>query len=126
MAGNMRLERGSLGERLAIEHLAGAGYRILARNYRTRSGELDVIAADENSIVFCEVKTRVGRGRSGPALPLDAIGPRKRMKLRQMAREWLASDQDRPDRDGLRFDAIGVELTPGGRLMSLEHVQNAF
>ena len=108
--------------------LAGLGYAILQRNFRTRYGELDLIAADSRSLVFCEVKTRVAGSRGGPDGPLDAIGPRKRDRLRRMATQWLADTpgSERPRRDELRFDAIGVVLSPGGRLLALEHVENAF
>jgi putative endonuclease len=119
---------GALGERLAAEHLTRAGYLVLGRNYRTRYGELDIIAADSRCLVFCEVKTRVAGGRSGPADPLDAIGPRKQRRLRAMAREWLASKdtQERPHRPELRFDAIGIVVTSRGALVSLQHLENAF
>jgi putative endonuclease len=117
-----------VGERIAEEHLAHRGYSILARNFRTRHGELDLIAADDRSLVFCEVKTRVAGSRGGPSGPLDAIGPRKRERLRRMAAQWLAATPSgsRPHRDELRFDAIGVILTPAGRLLALEHLENAF
>jgi putative endonuclease len=119
---------GALGERLAAEHLTRAGYFVLARNYRTRYGELDIIAADSRCLVFCEVKTRVAGGRQGPAEPLDAVGHRKRRQLRAVAREWLASNdsRERPHRPELRFDAIGIVVTARGALISLQHVENAF
>jgi putative endonuclease len=127
MAIDRRRAHGQLGERIAEEHLAHRGYSIVARNFRTRYGELDLIAADERALVFCEVKTRVAGSRGGPDGPLDAIGPRKRKRLRKMATQWLAdSSIARPRRDELRFDAIGVMLTPGGRLLALEHLENAF
>jgi putative endonuclease len=127
MAIDHRRRHGQLGERIAEEHLAHRGYSILARNFRTRYGELDLIAADDRALVFCEVKTRVAGTRGGPDGPLDAIGPRKRDRLRKMATQWLADPSaDRPRRAELRFDAIGVMLTPAGRLLSLEHLENAF
>lgn len=119
---------GARGERLAERHLAGSGYRILDRNFRTRFGELDLIAAGAGCLVFCEVKTRVEGTAGGPAGPFDAIGPRKRRQLRLMAREWLASRarHDRPPTAGVRFDAIAVTLRPGGELLRLEHLEDAF
>jgi putative endonuclease len=128
MAHDERRRRGQLGERIAEEHLARRGYAIVARNFRTRYGELDLIAADDASIVFCEVKTRVSGTVAGPDGPLDAIGPRKRERLRRMAGQWLAdtSGDPRPRRDRLRFDAIGVTLTPAGSLIALEHLEDAF
>jgi putative endonuclease len=128
MAIDLRRSHGELGETIAGQHLEHRGYRILARNFRTRFGELDLIAADERTLVFCEVKTRLSGSRRGPAGPLDAIGTRKREQLRRMARQWLAegASADRPVTEHLRFDAIGVILTPGGRLVALEHVEAAF
>jgi putative endonuclease len=128
MAIDQRRRHGELGEQIAAEHLTHRGYSIVARNFRTRYGELDLIAADARSIVFCEVKTRVAGTRAGPEGPLEAIGPRKRDRLRQMATQWLADGTvaDRPRRSELRFDAIGVVLSPAGRLLALEHLENAF
>ena len=119
---------GQLGERIASQHLERAGYTILATNFRTRFGELDLVAADPRCLVFCEVKTRIAGTRRGPAGPLDAIGPRKRAQVRAMAREWLASAAatDRPRRPELRFDAIGILMSRTGRLVSLDHLEDAF
>jgi putative endonuclease len=118
---------GERGERLAAAHLQRAGYEVLARNWRCRYGELDIVAADRRALVFCEVKTRVAGGRSGPATALDAIGARKRRRLRMLAREWLAGGTaSRPGRDELRFDAIGVTIDARGALVALEHVEDAF
>ena len=126
MATDLRRERGALGERLAVEHLERRGYRIVDRNFRTRHGELDIVAADRCALIFCEVKTRVVGGRSGPCGPLDAIGPDKRRRLRALAREWLTSTDARPWRPNLRFDAIGVTLSARGEMVALEHVEGAF
>ncbi len=95
------------------------------------------MAADDRCLVFCEVKARVvarravAAGHAGapgdPLGPFAAIGPLKRRQVRLMAREWLAlRGQDRPWRAELRFDAIGVELDSGGRLIRLDHIEAAF
>jgi len=129
MAPDLRRSRGSLGESIAADHLRDAGYEIVERNFRTRRGEIDVIATDARAIVFCEVKTRIAGGRSGPALALDAIGPAKRRRLRSLAIEWLHGRREAgeaPWRRHLRFDAIGITLSPGGRLLALEHLEDAF
>lgn len=118
-----------LGEEIAARHLAEQGYEIVERNFRTRYGELDLVAADSRCIVFCEVKTRVGAGRSGPATGLDAIGHAKRRRLRAMAGQWLRSrppGRGRVRRSRLRFDAIGITLSPSGDVLALEHVPDAF
>jgi len=122
-----RRRLGALGERLAVEHLERAGYAVVERNWRSRLGELDIVAADPGALVFCEVKTRVAGGRSGPVAPLDAIGPGKRRRLRLLAREWLCERAgERTRRRLLRFDAIGVTVDRAGRLLSLEHLEDAF
>src|SRR3954463_4545192 len=128
MAPDPRRRHGEAGERIAEGHLQHRGSRILARNFRTRLGELDLVAANERTLVFCEVKTRLSGSLRGPAGPLDAIGTRKRDRLRRMARQWLGETaaDDRPHPEQLRFDAIGVVLTPAGRLVALEHVEGAF
>ena len=119
---------GALGERLAAEHLTRAGYVVLGRNYRTRFGEIDIIAANARCLVFCEVKTRVAGKPSDRPDPLASIDARKQRQIRAMAREWLAAPdtQDRPHRPELRFDAIGIVVTSRGVLASLEHLENAF
>jgi putative endonuclease len=128
MAIDQRRRHGELGERIAEEHLAHRGYTIVGRNFRTRYGELDLIATDQHALVFCEVKTRVSGSSRGPDGPFDAIGTRKRERLRMMAGQWLAENAGapRPRTRDLRFDAIGVVVTPAGRLLALEHMENAF
>lgn len=126
MSSDPRRDRGALGERIAADHLERRGYRIVERNFRTRHGELDLIAADDRALVFCEVKTRVAGGRSGPAGALEAIGPNKRKQVRALATQWLAHTHDRPHRPNVRFDAIGVTLSAGGELLVLEHLEEAF
>ena len=117
-----------MGERIAGDHLVARGYRILGRNFRTRHGELDLIAANARSLVFCEVKTRVGGGDPGPFGPLAAVGARKRRQVRAMAAQWLGRQRgrSRPGTGDVRFDALGITLRPDGRLVSIEHVENAF
>jgi putative endonuclease len=118
---------GELGEWMACKHLEARGFELLDRNFRTRCGELDVVARNERFLVFCEVKTRVVRGAPGPLGPFDAIGARKRRRVRLMAREWLAARVvPAPQPPELRFDAIGVEFNPSGELVALEHLEDAF
>ncbi len=122
---------GAAGERLARVHLEARGLTVLDMNFRTRHGELDIVAADRSCLVFCEVKTRIARGQRAsrePELgPFGAIGPRKRRKLRLLAREWLAlRGSEAPWRPELRFDAVGVELDERGRLLRIDHLEGAF
>jgi len=121
-----RRRLGDLGERLARDHLRRAGYDVVDTNFRSRQGELDIVAADATTLVFCEVKTRVTGGATGPSSPLEAIGPHKQRRLRRLAAEWLTSSGRVRGAPNLRFDAIGVLVNPRGELLSLEHLENAF
>ena len=132
MTGDRRKTFGRLGEDLAASHLEREGWRIVERNYRTREGELDLIVARAGSLAFCEVKTLVRRRlspASGPANPVECVGPAKRSKVRRMARAWLAQHRRGPPSGShgeLRLDVIGVTLDPDGTLVRLDHVENAF
>ena len=120
---DLRQHLGRTGERLAAEHLERLGYEVVARNHRTRYGELDLVVADATAMVFVEVKTR----RSGPAArPWDNLDDHKRLQVRRMAAAYLHDVADRPRRSALRFDAVGVVIDAAGRLVSLEHLEGAF
>ena len=101
-----RAELGALGEQLAVEHLESLGLRILARNWRCRWGELDMIAAaPDRTIVFVEVKTRTGDGFGGWEY---AVTPAKVRRIRRLAGLWLAGQDQRWA--GVRIDVIGVRI----------------
>jgi putative endonuclease len=105
--------------------LSAFGYEIIERNFRTKYGELDLVAVDRDVLVFCEVRARVGQ--NAIAYALESIGPGKRMQLRKMAREWFRlSTAERPPTRLTRFDAIAVAMTGDGRVLSIEHVRDAF
>jgi putative endonuclease len=124
MGSDPRKQLGALGERLAGDHLIRRGFLILERNFRTRFGELDIVAFDGRVLAFCEVKTR--RMRPGQGSPFDAIRALKRSQVRKMAAVWLNARSDRPYAQELRFDAIGVTFDLSGRLLSIEHLEGAF
>jgi len=115
---------GQAGEQLAAEHLSRLGYEIVERNYRTRWGELDIVARHGDTLAFCEVKARRAGGRAGG--PFDAVGRGKQGRVRKMASSWLLAHRDRPYADVIRFDAIGVTFDASGHLLSLEHLEGAF
>jgi len=120
-----RNARGAAGEQAAVGALTALGFKILERNFRTKYGELDIVAVDDDALVFCEVRSRVGA--DGIAQALESIGPAKRMQLRKMAREWFRlSSAERPRTQGIRFDAIAVSLTAGGHLLGIAHIKGAF
>lgn len=122
MSRDPRHRLGRLGEEAAAAHLERRGLRIVARNHRTRHGELDLVAFDGCTLVFAEVKTR----RAGSGTPWDALDEAKCRQVRRMARAWLADTRDRPHPRDLRFDAIGVVIDARGRLVRLDHLEAAF
>ena len=118
-----RRHLGQLGEQLALEHLERLGYALVARNHRTRFGELDLVVCDGRALVFVEVKTRRA---AQPGRAWESLHPRKREQVRRMARAFLADAEDRPRANGVRFDAIGVTFDHQGRLTGLDHLEAAF
>jgi putative endonuclease len=128
MSGDPRRALGSLGESLAARHMEARGYEVIDRNFRTRYGELDLIARDRRWLVFCEVKTRIAYAAPSPYSPFASVGVRKRRQIRAMAREWLAANAstEGPRPPQLRFDAIGIRFDARGRLIELDHMEDAF
>ena len=123
MSHDLRHRLGREGEDAAVAHLERLGLEVLARNHRTRFGELDAIAYDGEALIFCEVKT----GRAGARTsPTDNLGEAKRTQVRRMAAAWLAETTDRPHAAELRFDAICITYDTHDRLVSLDHLEGAF
>lgn len=115
-----RRELGRAGEDLAADHLRGAGYEILARNWCCREGELDLVAATAELLVVVEVKTRSGRGFGAPA---EAVTDEKAARIRGLALRWR--QQQRLRWCPLRFDVIAVDWPPGESAV-LHHIKGAF
>ncbi|MGA8112480.1 MAG: YraN family protein [Actinocatenispora sp.] len=115
---------GAYGEQLAAQHLLADGLTLLARNWRCRHGELDLVGHDPASgpgtLVFCEVKTRRS-GRYGP--PAQAVVGPKAARIRRLAAQWMA-DTGTHLAD-VRFDVISV-LVGAGTVVELEHLRGAF
>jgi putative endonuclease len=122
MSHDPRHRLGRAGETNAAEHLERRGYRVIARNHRTRYGELDIIAYDGRTLVFAEVKSR----RAGSGTPWDSLHEAKCRQVRRMASAWLAETDERPRSAEVRFDAIGVVIDARGRLVRLDHLEAAF
>ncbi|MCA9074437.1 MAG: YraN family protein [Planctomycetaceae bacterium] len=110
---------GDRGERVAAKFLKRKGYRILARQSRSRIGEIDLIAQDGEVIVFVEVKTRSSANAGHPA---EAITFTKRKQLTRAALAWLK--RRRLLEHHSRFDVIAI--TWEDRDPVIEHFQNAF
>ena len=110
-------ELGRLGEDLAADYLAHAGLTILARNWRCRAGEIDIVARDGSTLVVCEVKARSGTGFGTPA---EAVTRRKIRRLRELALRWLEEQEIYVPQ--IRFDVISIVRPPTGRPV-LEHLR---
>ena len=120
MAKDHRQSLGKLGENLACAALAERGYAILARRYRTRLGEIDIVARDGQTIVFVEVKARAGDDFGGAAA---AVTGWKQRRLTLMALDFVARHrlEDRP----CRFDVVTVDMCDG-QPPRVEIFENAF
>jgi putative endonuclease len=108
MGEDPRHELGKRGEELACAELERRGYAILARGYRTRFGEIDIVARHDETTVFVEVKARAGDEFGGAAA---AVTPWKQRRLTYMAVDYLARHalSDRP----CRFDVVTVDTVDG-------------
>ena len=119
---DLRQTLGSCGEAHAAEHYLRLGYDVVARRHRTRFGEIDLIVADDKTLVFVEVKTR----RAGSGHPWHALDERKRAQVRRIAAAWIAEPRERPYYEKIRFDAVGVTIGATGELASLVQLEDAF
>ena len=107
------------GEAAALDRYVGLGYRLVARNWRCRIGELDLILERDGVLVICEVKTRRGT-RYGPGW--EAVTARKRAKIRAVSEAFMLATRARPR--GIRFDVASV--TVGAASTEVELFEDAF
>ncbi len=114
-----RVPLGRTGERLAERHLRKSGYRMLARNFRAAGAEIDLVAAEGDTIVFVEVKTRldIKAGR-----PEEAVDEYKQERIRRAAEIYLS--RHRAHRAPVRFDIVAITGSGSGR--RVEILRDAF
>ena len=110
MATSQHCALGKSGEDLACDELLRRGYAIVDRRYRTRAGEIDVVARDGTALVFVEGKKRRS-ARYG--IPVEAVTPRKRRQIVLMASDYLA--RRRPHARSCRFDVVSVAVDGDGK-----------
>jgi putative endonuclease len=132
-----RRQTGRQGEDLAAAYLAGLGYTILARNWRTRRGEIDIVAQDGICLALVEVRTRVASATAGASLPLEtrppragpAFGPPEDSvtlhKQRQLAAMAQAYVFERAWAGPYRVDVVAVELGRDGAALRVTHYRDA-
>lgn len=135
---------GRVGEEEATSYLKKAGHKILARNYKTKFGELDIVASKNGAIVFVEVKTRIKnfyevelrenimnevgprslRIDNGAYLPEDNIDWRKKRKLRKLGELYLDKN-NYPENQEWQIDVVAVEMDEDGKVLEIRHTEQA-
>ena len=116
---------GLSAETRAAALLLVKGFRIAARRWRSPVGEIDLVARRGRLLVFVEVKAGRAGTTLGPAQPAHAVGRRKQLKLRRLAREWIAERRGPSGVLGYRFDVVGVSFGADG-LSDVDHIRQAF
>lgn len=116
-----RKNLGDSGERVAALYLEQHGYHILARNYRTRVGELDLVAEDADGLAFVEVRTRRGRKAGAPE---ESLTPRKRVRLFAVAQQYLQEHPLHSER-AWRIDLVAIELDRAGKIVRIDVIKSA-
>lgn len=114
--------KGALAEAAAATFLMEKGYRIVERNWRNRTGEIDIIGEYKDMLVFIEVRSRSGNLTFGT--PSESVNQRKINQVRSMAEQYLhfRKSYDVP----IRFDVVAVILNPDKSVASIEHIEQAF
>lgn len=110
---------GKKGEIIAANYLKNQKFKILEMNYKNKIGEIDIIAKDNDYLVFVEVKTRMS---SAFGDPLEAIDEQKQFKIRNVATMYLMKNK-LLDKVPIRFDAIAIV---GDEEHEIRHIKNAF
>jgi putative endonuclease len=110
---------GQRGEDLAASYLAARGYQIIDRNWRCESGELDLVAQLGDSLAFVEVRTRRGRAMGSPE---ESITAAKQARLIALSEAYVQA-HDWPG--NWRIDVVAVEMDRRGRLLRVDHYENA-
>ncbi len=110
--------RGRLGEQSAVDYLIRSGYQVLVRNFRTKRGEIDIVAVDGTTLVFVEVKSWKAIGFGDLEV---SISKRKRRRIIDASRVYLVQT-GRDDRVSVRYDLIFLK----GDSMEVHHVRDAF
>lgn len=110
-----RQRLGEFGERIAAHRLEASGFSIIARNARTHGGEIDIVAADGDDVVFIEVRTR----RAIPGLAAESLTPAKLQRMWQCAMDYCDTNAIAPER--ARIDVISIDLGPAGAADHIEH-----
>lgn len=112
---------GDYGEVLASKHLIDLGYNIISRNYRTKFGEIDIIAAKQHVLIFIEVKTRYN---SRYGLPCESVNYKKRKHIMTTSQIFISSKK--LYNFDVQYDVIEVILNYSNDSYSINHIKSAF
>jgi putative endonuclease len=112
---------GDFGERVAAVHLQAKGYRIIDRKYRVRDAEIDLIAIDDDTLVFVEARTRRG---AYPGMAALSITRKKSAKLLFAVERYVEAHPDVADMP-LRIDVVAIELDGQGKMQDITHIEDA-
>lgn len=118
-SGDDRQGLGQRGEEMAAQHLTAKGYEIVARNWRCKTGELDLVAMDGGCLSFVEVRTRRGRALGTPE---ESITRAKQERLAALAEAYVQAHDWMGD---YRVDVVAIEFDRRGRLLRVDHYENA-
>ncbi len=111
---------GRRGEALAAAYFRSHEYTIIARNYRCRAGEMDLIVEQDGTLIFVEVRTRRG---TAAGTPEESITPTKAQRLITVAETYRQEQPGAPE--SWRIDLIAIEVSARGRLLRLDHIPHA-
>lgn len=117
----MNIKLGSIGEQLAANYIKDKGYYILDRNYRTKLGELDIIAKKDNIIAFIEVKTRTSNAFG---VPSEAVNYKKQKTIQKLSQQYILYKKLDNNYWVYRFDVIEVKIID--KKYKIHHIENAF
>lgn len=112
---------GNFGEELAVKYLSNNGYFIMARNFRCRLGELDIIAKDKGYIAFIEVKTRYNDYYGSPG---EAVNYQKQTRIYRAAQTFISTN--RLENNNFRFDVVEILIKLQNNKYNLKLIKNAF
>lgn len=121
--GEDRQSVGRSGEALACRFLERTGYRIEARNWRCKLGEIDIVARKGAELVIVEVRTRSDTARFGT--PAESVDARKQLRLRKLAQAYLQF-RGMDDDTAIRFDVIDIRRNKDGGQPVIRHIPGAF
>jgi putative endonuclease len=114
-----RQSLGKLGEQLAASYLQKHGYRIIERNFKARYGEIDIICTKDNTLIFVEVKTRIGEKFGKPE---ESVTARKLREIVKAVQYYKLTRDHLPE--ALRIDVMAIQLDDQNTVASFRHIQS--